>query len=163
MFLQDPDLHVKNLKTSHEASPLVNHCIECGFCESACPSKDVTLTPRQRITSLREIPQAEGDPRQDSCSERKVRYSSVAESMTQAQTYSERPSGMVLLVCSGILLGCSGILYNTVFGDCPAPWAIMFTFTCNTTWIVKVLNQPGAPGASNLIIPPAFQKSGSVP
>ncbi|KAK9843234.1 hypothetical protein WJX74_009043 [Apatococcus lobatus] len=52
---QDPDLHVKNLKTSHEASPLVNHCIECGFCESACPSKDVTLTPRQRITSLREI------------------------------------------------------------------------------------------------------------
>ena len=53
--LQDPDLHVKNLKTSHEASPLVNHCIECGFCESACPSKDVTLTPRQRITSLREI------------------------------------------------------------------------------------------------------------
>ena len=54
-WLQDPDLHVKNLKTSHEASPLVNHCIECGFCESACPSKDVTLTPRQRITSLREI------------------------------------------------------------------------------------------------------------
>ena len=53
--LQDPDLHVKNLKTSHEASPLVNHCIECGFCESACPSRDVTLTPRQRITTLREI------------------------------------------------------------------------------------------------------------
>jgi D-lactate dehydrogenase len=30
-------------------------CIECGFCESNCPSRDVTLTPRQRITVYREL------------------------------------------------------------------------------------------------------------
>ncbi len=30
-------------------------CIECGFCESNCPSRDVTLTPRQRITVFREM------------------------------------------------------------------------------------------------------------
>jgi D-lactate dehydrogenase len=33
----------------------VDRCIECGFCESNCPSKDLTLTPRQRITVWREV------------------------------------------------------------------------------------------------------------
>jgi D-lactate dehydrogenase len=53
--LQDPDVHVKNLKPSPLASPLVDRCIECGFCESNCPSRDAALTPRQRITSYREL------------------------------------------------------------------------------------------------------------
>lgn len=30
-------------------------CIECGFCESNCPSKDLSLTPRQRIATYKEI------------------------------------------------------------------------------------------------------------
>jgi D-lactate dehydrogenase len=37
------------------ASDIVNRCIECGFCESNCPSRDLTLTPRQRITVFREL------------------------------------------------------------------------------------------------------------
>lgn len=32
-----------------------HRCIECGFCESNCPSRDITLTPRQRITVFREM------------------------------------------------------------------------------------------------------------
>jgi D-lactate dehydrogenase len=51
----DPDIHKKSLKPSPPASPIVDRCIECGFCESNCPSRDVTLTPRQRITVWREI------------------------------------------------------------------------------------------------------------
>ena len=47
--------HLKFLKPSPEAHALVDRCIECGFCESNCPSKDLTLTPRQRITVWREI------------------------------------------------------------------------------------------------------------
>ena len=58
--LQDPHVHLKNLKPSPVASPLVDACIECGFCESNCPSRDVTLTPRQRITSFREMSRLEG-------------------------------------------------------------------------------------------------------
>eukprot|EP01025_Chloroclados_australasicus_P065931 TRINITY_DN900_c0_g2_i1.p1 TRINITY_DN900_c0_g2~~TRINITY_DN900_c0_g2_i1.p1 ORF type:complete len:1084 (-),score=148.29 TRINITY_DN900_c0_g2_i1:617-3868(-) len=52
---RDENCHMKFLKPSPEANPLVNHCIECGFCESNCPSKDLTLTPRQRIGVYREI------------------------------------------------------------------------------------------------------------
>jgi D-lactate dehydrogenase len=33
----------------------VDKCIECGFCESKCPSLDLTLTPRQRIAVRREM------------------------------------------------------------------------------------------------------------
>jgi len=51
----DPDVHQKNLKPSPAANDIVNRCIECGFCESNCPSRDVSLTPRQRITVYREI------------------------------------------------------------------------------------------------------------
>lgn len=36
---KDPLVHVKNLKPSPAANPLVNRCIECGFCESNCPSR----------------------------------------------------------------------------------------------------------------------------
>ncbi|MEW5310312.1 MAG: hypothetical protein WDW38_002124 [Sanguina aurantia] len=52
---KDPDAHMKFLKPSPAASEIVNRCIECGFCESNCPSKDLSMTPRQRITVYREM------------------------------------------------------------------------------------------------------------
>ena len=55
VWAQDPNVHLKNLKPSPPASAIVDRCIECGFCESNCPSRDITLTPRQRITTWREI------------------------------------------------------------------------------------------------------------
>lgn len=51
----DPQAHLKDLKPLPAAHELVDKCIECGFCEPICPSKDITLTPRQRITAWREI------------------------------------------------------------------------------------------------------------
>lgn len=32
-------------------------CMECGYCEHVCPTRDITLTPRQRIQALRIIAQ----------------------------------------------------------------------------------------------------------
>ena len=59
---QDSTVHLKNLKPLPAADELVDKCIECGFCEAVCPSRELTLTPRQRIISWREISrlQAEG-------------------------------------------------------------------------------------------------------
>ena len=51
----DPQAHVQNLKPLPEADPIIDKCIECGFCEVHCPSKNLTLTPRQRIAVYREI------------------------------------------------------------------------------------------------------------
>jgi D-lactate dehydrogenase len=51
----DPRAHVTYLKSMARVSAEVDKCIECGFCESRCPSRRLTLTPRQRIVVQREI------------------------------------------------------------------------------------------------------------
>lgn len=51
----DETIHVNNLKASPPVDETIDSCIECGFCESVCPSRDVTLTPRQRIAVARQI------------------------------------------------------------------------------------------------------------
>jgi D-lactate dehydrogenase len=51
----DPQVHLKNLKPLPVAHDLIDACIECGFCEINCPSRDITLTPRQRIVTYREM------------------------------------------------------------------------------------------------------------
>merc|ERR1712137_534115 len=56
---ENPTVHIENLKPMPAAHPIIDKCIECGFCESVCPSRNVTLTPRQRIVSYREISRLE--------------------------------------------------------------------------------------------------------
>jgi D-lactate dehydrogenase len=51
----DREAHLHHLKPLPPAHALVDKCIECGFCEPLCPSAGLTLSPRQRITSWREI------------------------------------------------------------------------------------------------------------
>jgi D-lactate dehydrogenase len=58
----DPRAHVKDLKALPHAHDLVDRCTECGFCEPRCPSRALTLTPRQRIAVRRAIAQLERDP-----------------------------------------------------------------------------------------------------
>ncbi|MBI5538257.1 MAG: FAD-binding oxidoreductase [Deltaproteobacteria bacterium] len=51
----DPRAHVTHLKALPRVDAEVDRCIECGFCEPVCPSRRLTLTPRQRIVVRREM------------------------------------------------------------------------------------------------------------
>ncbi|PSW21804.1 4Fe-4S ferredoxin [Photobacterium sanctipauli] len=51
----NPHSHIENLKPMPAADELVDRCIECGFCEPVCPSRTLTLSPRQRIVLYREL------------------------------------------------------------------------------------------------------------
>jgi len=52
---RDKTIHVQNIKPLPLVDSLVDKCIECGFCEPVCPTREYTTTPRQRIVGLREI------------------------------------------------------------------------------------------------------------
>ncbi len=65
---RDAELHLRNLKSfpAIEEAGKANTCIECGFCEPVCPSRDLTTTPRQRIVLRREMArQPAGSPVRD--------------------------------------------------------------------------------------------------
>jgi len=51
----DPAAHLADLKKMPVVEQEVDKCIECGYCEPMCPSRDLTLTPRQRIVVRREM------------------------------------------------------------------------------------------------------------
>ncbi|MFE3281142.1 FAD-binding and (Fe-S)-binding domain-containing protein [Nocardia sp. NPDC059239] len=59
----DPRSYLENLKATPTVEEEVDRCVECGYCEPVCPSRKLTLTPRQRITLRRdaEHARAEGD------------------------------------------------------------------------------------------------------
>jgi D-lactate dehydrogenase len=52
---EDAEAHIHNLKPLPATHEIADKCIECGFCEPVCPSKNLTFTPRQRIAGRREI------------------------------------------------------------------------------------------------------------
>jgi D-lactate dehydrogenase len=57
----DPKAHLRHIKTAPPVAEEVDRCVSCGYCEPVCPSRDLTLTPRQRIVTLRAIEQAKLD------------------------------------------------------------------------------------------------------
>ncbi len=73
----DPLLHLKHIKRPLVVEPEVDRCTACGFCEPVCPSRDLTLTPRQRIAGRRAIVAA-----------REAGDAALAQRMTAAYDYA---------------------------------------------------------------------------
>ncbi|MDR0395575.1 MAG: FAD-binding oxidoreductase [Tannerella sp.] len=59
IFNDDPLCHIKRLKPLPLVHPVVDKCIECGFCEVNCLTCGFTLSSRQRIVVQREITRLE--------------------------------------------------------------------------------------------------------
>ena len=57
----DPKCHLSDLKPMPGVEEEVDKCIECGYCEPKCPSRELTLTPRQRIVVRREMARLEAN------------------------------------------------------------------------------------------------------
>lgn len=57
----DPRAHLRDLKAIQATDPQIDRCVECGYCEPVCPSRDLTLTPRQRIVLRRAMSRLDRD------------------------------------------------------------------------------------------------------
>ncbi len=55
LITDNKTVHLEHFKQMRLSNPIVDLCIECGFCEPACPSAQLTLSPRQRIVVTREM------------------------------------------------------------------------------------------------------------
>ncbi|MCM1033067.1 MAG: FAD-binding oxidoreductase [Odoribacter sp.] len=59
IFNDDPECYIKSMKPLPPLNPIVDKCIECGFCEPNCVSCGFSLSARQRTVILREIARLE--------------------------------------------------------------------------------------------------------
>jgi D-lactate dehydrogenase len=93
---RDPGIHLRNLKTTPAIEEWggATTCVECGFCEPACPSRNLTTTPRQRIVLRREMArQPEGSPVQRALLE-EYEYDAVETCATDGSCQLACPLGI---------------------------------------------------------------------
>ena len=79
IITENASIHLENYKISSTVEREIDRCVECGFCEQGCPSKALTLTPRQRITARRaaESARQSGDARLAKKIEKSFAYDGV--------------------------------------------------------------------------------------
>ncbi|HEV7400048.1 MAG TPA: FAD-binding and (Fe-S)-binding domain-containing protein [Solirubrobacterales bacterium] len=91
---RDPGVHLRNLKTTPQIEESANTCVECGFCEPVCPSRNLTTTPRQRIVLRREMArQPAGSPVQRALLE-EYEYDSLETCATDGSCQLACPVGI---------------------------------------------------------------------
>ena len=93
IFNDDPKCHIKNFKPLPITHPLIDKCIECGFCEVNCVSCGFTLSSRQRIIIQREIAHLR------STGEDQARLERLIESFTYAGDQSCAGDGLCSTSC----------------------------------------------------------------
>jgi len=118
----DPTIHLRDLKRYPQVHPELDRCVECGFCEPACPSRHTTTTPRQRIALLREA--ADADPARRAALERDYDYAAVqtcaADSLCRVACPVDIDTGAVM---KEFRAGANGPLAQAVGRRLAEAWA----------------------------------------
>jgi D-lactate dehydrogenase len=93
VIADDPTGHLQDLKSAPPVEEEVDRCVECGFCEPVCPSRQLTTTPRQRIVLRREITRAEHAGEHDLAAEleREYTYDAVETCATDGMCQTACP------------------------------------------------------------------------
>lgn len=110
----NPQIHTQNLKQSSEVEDFINQCMECGFCEKVCPSKELTLTPRQRIAVRKEIARleallAESTAKQDSNTTQDSSERIESQETANAEVANTEKNGEYRAECDSIFEIKSGL------------------------------------------------------
>jgi len=79
ILTRNPGVHLENLKSfpQNEGVTGASQCIERGFCEPVCPSRNVTVTPRQRIALRREMARQKSDSAMLAQLQREYQYDGI--------------------------------------------------------------------------------------
>ena len=79
ILTRNPRLHLEHLKSFPQIEGVTgsSQCIECGFCEPVCPSRNVTMTPRQRIAVRREMVRQTSDSAMLAQLQREYQYDGI--------------------------------------------------------------------------------------
>lgn len=77
----DPQAHLKNIKPTPSIVDVADRCIECGFCETWCPSDTLSMSPRRRIATWREVQTLEGGDHSDREAARQLKRDYAYESV----------------------------------------------------------------------------------
>src|SRR5258708_30327472 len=79
ILTRNQSLHLENLKSFPQRGGVSgsSKCIECGFCEPVCPSRNVTMTPRQRIALRREMTRQKADSAMLAQLQREYQYDGI--------------------------------------------------------------------------------------
>ena len=110
----NPQIHTQNLKQSSEVEDFINQCMECGFCEKVCPSRELTLTPRQRIAVRKEIARleallAESSAKQDSNTTQDSSERTETKESANAEVANTEQNGEYRAECGSIFELKSGL------------------------------------------------------
>ena len=120
----DPQAHLQDIKPTPSIEAVADRCIECGFCEVWCPSQALTMSPRRRIATWREIQFLEKGDAGDRQLARQLRKDYAYESVDTCAVDGLCTLGCPVKINTGELTHIFRAAQHGPFGRRTADWTV---------------------------------------